>query len=345
MTIKKFLIYLAAIMLIASCGNNRQGEEQWKLRTPDGSPALTLSIDSMNIANPFIYLDKKNLIYYMTGDGGHVWTSKNLRQWTGPYNVLQLNEEQWMGTSPIITAPEIHYHKGKYYYVATFTCEDVTIDKVDGKDIPRRSCQLLVADSIQGPYSPVISETPLLRADRACCGATFITDEYDTGFLIFSHDYIQSREGSTEIIMLTKDLSQQIGEPYIMFSASENPWSGKSDINGKREWSPLMDGAFLFDTEGMELGIFFTTEIGGATALGVAYTEKNHGLNGPWHIEPEPMLTGGYGQAMLFNDFDGSLVMVLHKEINTDGKIRYIPQLIEMDSQFDKLKIKGKYIY
>lgn len=105
----------------------------------------------------------------------------------------------------------------------------------------------------------------------------------------------------------------------------------------------MMKGPFLFDTEGRELGILFTTEKDKKTALGVAYTEKDHGLNGPWHIEPKPMLTGGYGQAMLFRDFDGSLVMVLHKDTVVNGKEKKIPQFFEMDPQYDKLKIKSKY--
>ena len=106
-----------------------------------------------------------------------------------------------------------------------------------------------------------------------------------------------------------------------------------------------MDGPWLFDTEELELGMLFATEIDGKSAVGVAYSEKNHGLNGPWHIEPQPLLTGGYGQPMLFNDFDGSLVMVLHKDTIVNGKRKNIPQLIEADNQFARLKIKGRYNY
>lgn len=343
--IRRFYIYVITLLLLLSCGGRQSSVEPWELRTPDGSPARTVSIDSMDICNPFIYFDRPSMTYYMTGDGGYVWRSSDLRVWQGPYNVLQLDEELWMGGSPVITSPEIHKYRDRYYFLATFTRNDVVIETVDGVDIPRQSCQLLVSDSIQGPYVPVVAETPLMRADRACHGATFITDEYDTGFLIFSHNPLQGKEGTTEIIMLTEDLSEQIGEPYIMFSASQNTWSQGKDSLGNDSWSQVMDGAFLFDTEGMELGILFTTEIDGRSALGVAYSEKNHGLNGPWHIEPRPMLTGGYGQAMLFNDFDGSLVMVLHKDTIVDGEHRYMPRLIEVDGQYDKLRIKREYNY
>lgn len=338
------IIFFVATVLLLSCGNNRNAKD-WELCTSDGLPVRVLSLDSMDIKNPFIYLDRDALTYYMTGDGGELWISNNLRAWKGPYNALQLDKDTWMGVEPIITAPEIHKYNGKYYYVATFSRPDVVIDNVRGKDIVRESCQLLIADSVCGPYKPLQADAPLLKADRACSGGTFITDEYNTGFLIFNHNWEQGFEGTTEIIMMTENLSEQIGEPYIMFSASQNNWSIGEDSLGQKSWSPVMEGPFLFDTEGMELGILFATEIEGKSALGVAYSEKNHGLNGPWHIEPAPMLTGGYGQAMLFKDFDGTLVMVLHKECVVGGKTKYIPQLIEMDQQFDKLKIKGKYNY
>lgn len=334
---KRHLLTYIAALLLAACGNNNV--ENWELRTPDGSDARIVSIDTMEMSNPFIIFDKSRLTYYMTGDGGYVWKSRDLHKWNGPYNVLSLDTLEWMGAHPQITAPEIHKYNDKYYYVATFTRPDVTIDNVDGNDVPRRSCQLLVADSIEGPYKPIPAEMPLLRADQASRGATFITDEYDSGYLIYSHDWIQSREGTTQIILMTKELSRQIGEPYIMFQASQNPWSKEEGD----EPSPIMDGPWLFDTEERELGMLFTTEIDGKGALGVAYSEKDHGLNGPWHIMPNPLLTGGYGQAMLFNDFDGSLVMVLHKDTVINGKRKNIPQLIEVDNQFAQLKIKGKY--
>lgn len=333
----KYLFMIAALCLCVAC--KKHAAEQWTLRAPDGIQVQTIAIDTMNLSNPFICLDRNTLTYYMTGDGGLVWTSKNLRIWTGPYNVLQADSIMRQGKPFKITAPEIHKYNDKYYYTATFTSENENIDTVSGVKIPRRACHILVSDSLQGPYRPVKADEPLLRTDHAALGGTFITDEYGWGYLIYSHDWRQCGDGTIQIIMMTKDLAKQIGDPYVMFRASQNPWSSGCDGHV----SPVMDGAFLFDTEGLELGILFVTEKDGLSALGVAYSEKDHGLNGPWHIEPQPMLTGGYGQAMLFNDYDGSLVMVLHKDTVINGCKKNVPCLIEMDSQYDKLKIKSKY--
>lgn len=333
----KYLTLSALAIIVAGCQSSVS--EKWSMKTPDAAPARTVLLDTMNMRNPFIYLDKEELTYYMTGDGGHVWTSKNLQEWCGPYNVLKIDTTVWYGKSAQITAPEIHKFNDKYYYVATFTRDD---SQKNVPNSPVRSCEILVSDSICGPFVPTNDSLPLMNIEYSTQSPTFITDEYGWGYIIYSRNNYDGANAATQIIMLTKDLAEQIGDPFTMFKASQNSWSSNS-TNAHGSCSPMLDGPFLFDTEGRELGILFISQKEGATAVGVAYTEKNHGLNGPWHIEPEPLLVGGYGQPMLFNDFDGSLVMLLHKDTIMAGSKKSIPRLIEMDSQYDKLKIKSKY--
>ncbi|MBO7319730.1 MAG: family 43 glycosylhydrolase [Clostridia bacterium] len=96
-----------------------KNSENGVLRTADGAPARTVAIDTMELRDPFVYFDKRENTYYMTGTGGNVWTSKNLRLWEGPYNVLQLDTTMWMGANPVIWAPEIHKFGDRWYIVAT----------------------------------------------------------------------------------------------------------------------------------------------------------------------------------------------------------------------------------
>lgn len=329
--ILKYMTLLALATTIAGCKPSATAE--WSMKTPDGVRPTTALIDTMDVSNPFIYLDKTSLTYYMTGDGGYVWTSKNLKEWNGPYNVLKYDSAVWYGKSSQITAPEIHKFNNKYYYVATFAQNNAD---------NRRSCEILVSDSICGPFVPVNEKQPLMNVEYLAQSPTFITDEYGWSYIIYSRTNYNETDAATQIIMLTKDCAEQIGDPFTMFKASQNSWYSSNGQPGEG-CSTMLDGPFLFDTEGRELGILFTSEKEGATAVGVAYTEKDHGLNGPWHIEPTPLLAGGYGQPMLFNDYDGSLVMALHKDTVVNGRKKTIPVLFEMDSQYEKLVIKSKY--
>ena len=336
-----FLVLFIAILLV-SC-KNKENNIAWELCTADGLPVRTVVIDTMELRDPFIILDKKNRIYYMTGTGGYVWKSKNLRQWNGPYNILQLDTTMWMGSKPIIEAPEIHEYNKKFYYMATFIRPEIIIDKVAGHNIHRRSCQLFVSDNIEGPYKPILAERPLLRADQPSSNATFCNDEFGAGYIIYNHEWTQNWNGTVQIIRLTDDFSKQMGEPYVMFTASQNSWSSGVDSLGNKSFSPIMEGPFLFDTEGGELGILFSTYINEESAIGVAYSEKGHGLNGPWHIETEPLLRDNNRHPMMFKDFDGTLVMVVNKDTIINNKQTSVPRIIEMDDQLDKLKIKRYY--
>lgn len=46
---------------------------------------------------------------------------------------------------------------------------------------------------------------------------------------------------------------------------------------------------------------------------------------------------------MLFRDYDGTAVMVMHKDTIVNGDERQVPQFVKTDLQYDKLKLKGHY--
>lgn len=327
-----YTLYILTIALFISCS---QKSVKWELRPPAGVKKEIIAIDTMSLRNPFIYLDKENLVYYMTGDNGYLWTSKNMRQWCGPYNILEFDSTLCKGEAPYIESPEIHKHKNRYYYIATFTCSNNITGAIGRQEKPRRSLHIFVSDSIQGPYKPLKEDFPILEADRAIRGATFFSDKSDYGYLIYCNDYTTHQQGNVQVTMLSKDIDAQYGEPYTIIAAANKKW--KEDYNSNKE---AIDGPFVFRTEGGWDGILFATEYNGEGAVGVAYSSEGGGLNGPWNIEPEPMIKGGYGQAMLFNDFDGTQLMVLHKEVTINGEKKYRPQIFEVDNQYERLIIK-----
>ncbi len=305
--------YIITFLLLLSCnGNKQQKYDEWLLRTLDGDSVRTQNIDTMQLRNPFIFLDRENLVYYMTGDGGTVWTSKNMHTWVGPYNVLQPDPSISLQDIRQITAPEIHKYKNRYYYIATFAPNDST-DNTN---------RIFVSDSIQGPYKPVNNEK---RALSSGMNATMCHDEHGYGYLIYNQS--TEKHNNIQIILLTENFNEQIGEPYVMLSSE----------------SQIIDGPFIFETEEYRLGMLFTTQKDEKSMLCAAYSEKGEGLNGPWHIEQQPLLADGYGQAMLFNDYDGTLMMALHKDTTINGKKTSLPRIFEVDTQLEKLKIKKHY--
>lgn len=76
----------------------------------------------------------------MTGTGGMLWKSKDLKLWEGPFHVAKTDSGSWMGPKPMIWAAELHPYKGKYYYFATFTNQAVKID-YGTRECNRAPCQ------------------------------------------------------------------------------------------------------------------------------------------------------------------------------------------------------------
>ena len=332
--------YILSLLLLSACGGNQSdtanetfvsAEEKWELLAPEGMHPLTSTLDSMDVRNPFITYERKSNCYYMVGDGGHMWLSKDLYKWNGPYNVLRHDTLSWLGSAPLVSSPEIHKHNGRYYYMATFEVPGDSVAAVDGRLFTRRSCVSLVADSITGPYKTIDKEAQLLDVREMAEHPTYCSDDLDVGYMIYDCSYEQNGNGTVQIVRYTENVANRMGEAYVMFTAQDVPWSS----------SPLIESPFLFYTDGGMMGMLFTAMYGDGKAVGVAYSTTGM-LDGPWEVEPEPLLKG-VGGAMMFRDYDGSLVLVAAKDTVIGGVSRSVPQLYRMDSQFEKLQVKRHY--
>ena len=343
---KRFVIYLFFVLMLVACGGNGKVGVQnvdWTFAPPAGMALDTVPMDDMEMKNPFIRYEREDDCYYMVGDGGYMWVSNDLCSWVGPYDVLDQDTASWIGASPVITSPEIHSFNGKYYYMATFERPDVVVADADGRPFTRCSCVALVADDIRGPYRTIDSGSNLLVVSEMAAHPTFGVDYLGASYMIYTHQGEQNGNGVVQIIRFSDDLGRRVGEAYKMFSAAKNTWSGDV-VDGERRFSPVMEAPFLFITDEKEMGILFTSYIGGEKAIGVAYTQTGeYGYNGPWVVEQQPLLTGNVGSASIFTDYDGTKVLVVGKDTVVDGVVKSVPQLFKLDMQFDKLKIEGHY--
>lgn len=300
-----------------------------------------IPLDSIRLSDPCILADKKTSTYYMTGSGGLLWKSKDLRKWTGPYKVTKTDPNSWMGPNPMIWAAELHYYKGKYYYFATFTNRNVKIDTVKGNVIDRRACHVLVSDKPDGPYVPM-KDSIYLPPDKPTLDGTFWIDKDGKPYMVYCYEWLQNRNGTIEKIELKSDLSGTIGEGQVLFRASDSPWSKERDEKGNIVPNKVTDGPWLFRTQTGKLGMLWSSWVFSDYTQGVAYSESGT-LDGPWVQEEEPITPPNYGHGMLFRTFEGKLLMSVHSHKNVNGRYIRIPHLFEVDDSGDKIVLGKPY--
>ena len=303
---------------------------------------LNIPLDSIGLSDPFILADANRKMYYMTGTGGLMWKSKNLRLWDGPYNVVQTNPSSWMGPKPMIWAAEIHSYIGKYYYFATFTNRAVHIGTYRGNVIERRASHILVSDKPDGPYVPM-KDSIYLPANKPTLDGTFWIDKDGKPYMIYCYEWLQNWNGTIEKIELKSDLSGSIGEGKVLFKASDSHWSREKDETGADKPNKVTDGPYLFRTATGRLGMIWTSWIYDVYTQGVAYSQSGT-LDGPWTQETEPITPPNYGHGMLFQTLDGKWLMSVHSHKDVNGHYKRIPQLFEANLSGDKLLMGKRYI-
>lgn len=300
-----------------------------------------IPLDSIRLSDPCILADKNTSTYYMTGTGGWLWKSKDLRKWTGPYWVVKTDSSSWMGPHPMIWAAELHAYKGKYYYFATFTNRNVKIDTVKGNVIERRACHVLVSDKPDGPYVPM-KDPMYLPANRPTLDGTFWVDKDGKPYMIYCGEWLQNWNGTIEKIELKPDLSGTIGEGKVLFHAKDSPWSKERDENSNIVPNKVTDGPWLFRTQTGKLGMLWTSWVFDVYTQGVAYSESGT-LDGPWVQQNEPVTPPNYGHSMLFRTFDGQLLMSVHSHKKVNGRTIRIPHLFHVDDSGDRIVVGKAY--
>lgn len=310
--------------------------QNWKPVVKENIP-----LDSIRLSDPCIMADTNTATYYMTGTGGLLWKSKDLKWWTGPFVVAQTDPDSWMGPHPMIWAAELHQYKSRYYYFATFTNRKVIIDTVKGNEIERRASHVLVSHKPDGPYVPM-KDSLYLPADKPTLDGTFWVDKDKKPYMVYCYEWLQNWNGTIEKIELKPDLSGSIGEGKVLFTAFDSPWSREKDEHGNSIPNKVTDGPWLFETQTGKLGMLWTSWVFSDYVQGVAYSESGT-LDGPWIQEKEPITPPNFGHGMLFRTFEGKLLLSAHSHKDVNGRYVRIPHLFEVDDSGDKLLIIGPF--
>lgn len=320
---------------------------QTRPQRPPAMPApeiKTVSLDEISMSDPFIFPDEKSRTYYLTGTGGRLYKSTDLKMWTGPYSVIDLTGT-WMDKL-FVAAAEIHKFGNKYYYGGTWSDHSVVIQYVPRRyNVPRNQTQLLVADSPEGPYKPLVAEHDFCLGpeDWDIIDGT-LYEENDTIYMVFVHEWTQLIDGTMDYMPLSKDLTHRTAEPKTIFRASEAAWSKEMNSIGEATFGMKMpgwvtDGPQMFRTKTGKLGMLWSSWGENRYAQGVAYSQSGK-LKGPWIQEKEAFKGDNSGHGMIFTTFEGKRLFIIH---HSEGNGPRKPQIYEIDDTGDKLVLGKRY--
>lgn len=314
-------------------------------RPPRPEPEIgTIHFDSISMSDPFVFPDEKTGTYYLTGTGGRLYKSTDLRMWTGPYKIIDLTGT-WMD-SLWVAAAEIHQFGDRYYLAGTWSDHTTLIEAVPRRyNVPRNQTQLLVSDRPEGPYRPLVDEYDFCLGpeDWDIIDGT-LYEENDTVYMVFVHEWTQLIDGTMDYMPLSGDLTRRTAFPTTIFRASEASWSKEMNSIGEATFGMKMpgwvtDGPQLFRTQTGKLGMLWSSWGEHRYAQGIAYSASGS-IKGPWIQEEEAFKGDNSGHGMLFTTFEGKRLFIIH---HAEGRGWRKPQLWEVDDSGDKLVLGARY--
>ena len=198
-----------------------------------------INTDDINIRDPFILVHQGQYYLYGTrgatcwgpADGFDVYAGRDLVSWEDPHVCFQNDGTFWADRN--YWAPEVHAWQGFFYMFASFKSET-----------RRRGTAILRAASPLGPFEPW-SDGPVTPAEWECLDGTFYSSADGTPYMVFCHEWVQAGDGEILAMRLTEDLKSAAGEPFLLFHASDAPWSREiHHSSGKTGY--VTDGPFLW---------------------------------------------------------------------------------------------------
>lgn len=321
-----------------------------------GARAGEVRVEDLAVHDPFVLADKGTKTYYLYGGfrtadpalggkqkaaGVKVYTSQDLRTWTGPSIVYQMAEDFWADKEASPWAPEVHEYRGKYYLFTTFHQWDRDQPPVgNDRAVKRRGSQVLVADSPMGPFKPLRNRPTTPDSDFTLDGTLWIED--GKPYMVYCHEWIQRGGGTFEAVPLSDDLAEATGKPFVLFAAKEAAWARTTNsYRGTATGNAVSDGVWLHRTRGGKLLMLWSSWTESrAYGEGLAVSESGT-LKGPWkQVGDEPIQQDDRGHGMIFEGFDGRLVHCLHRYFNMPATR---VQFWEITDTGDSLKV-GKQL-
>ena len=279
--------------------------------------------EEINIRDPFVLVQDGTYYLYGTrgetcwgpADGFDVYTGKDLQTWEGPRVCFRNDGSFWADRN--YWAPEVHPWQGIFYMFASFKSKS-----------RRRGTAILRAETPEGPFVPW-SDGPVTPKEWECLDGTFYASGDGTPYMVFCHEWVQAGDGEILAMPLTEDLKAPAGEPFLLFRASEAPWSREiRHSSGKTGY--VTDGPFLWRGEDGKLYCLWSGFSGKGYAQGLAVSDNGE-ITGRFTQLP-PLFTEDGGHGMMFRTLEGELRLALHSpNTHLQERPRFLPVKMERD--------------
>ena len=277
-----------------------------------------MKLQDIHIRDPFILLEGGR--YYLYGSRGNeawgkatgldVYESDDLVSWSGPSVVFTPPEGFWADMH--FWAPEVHQYHGKFYMFVSFKSETAC-----------RGTQILVADTPKGPF-PLHSDGPVTPRDWECLDGTLYIDRDGKPYMVFCHEWLQVKDGEMCAVRLSDDLKQAVGEPFLLFRASEPDWA----LKDKTEF--VTDGPWMYRTASGKLLMLWSSSAANGYVEAIAYSD-NGDVTGRWQHQKQLLFDQDGGHGMIFTSKEGKLFFILHNPNNSPMERPVILPLEERD--------------
>lgn len=261
-----------------------------------------LKREEIRIRDPFILTDFDTGCYYMYGTTDleegtlhaeprfSVYKSFDLENFEGPKVIFDgVKNNFWANRD--FWAAEVHKYNGKYYLFGSCKAEERC-----------RATEIFVSDTPDGEYIPV-SDKPVTPASWECLDGTFFVDD-GVPYMVFSHEWVQVGDGEIHAVELSQDLTHSVGEPFLLFKASDNPSVSELEAGSGNY---VTDGPFLY-REGKRIKMIWSSFYGGRYLVLDAESDS---IKGKWNHGGSRFDFDG-GHAMVFETLDGKRKISLH---------------------------------
>ncbi|MDR1681852.1 MAG: glycoside hydrolase family 43 protein [Candidatus Symbiothrix sp.] len=285
---KLYFIVILLTLAIPAFANNFEEET-------DDPASYTIDINDFWCRDPYIFVDEATKSYYLHINEAPYfgcYKSKNLVKWKKVGYSFTRPSNFW-GTKDF-WAPDAFYFEGSYYVFATFS-----------SDSQKRGVSVFKSNNAEGPFTPVVNAS-LTRSDWNCLDGTLYIDQFEDPWMIFCHEWIDTRDGEIHAARMSYDLSS-LESATLLFKASSASYAGNDKVT---------DAPFIYEPEkGVMFCLWSTFNKSNQYVIGVAKS-SNGTLFGTW-TQQEPLNDDNGGHAMIFEGFDGVLRISYHAP-NTD---------------------------